>query len=372
VSHNPPWKSETKAVNPGSPIDFYDFVPLTGPKGGRVVVDAFILVVTGTITVGTALWNGADVCRLFGLINVEQRDGRLRWSVSGYKSRIFGIHLNGIERHQEHGNVAVGAGQAIDLRLIIPMAKPFTRRPKDWSLPADALKKITVNMNPLGSAQTGTTVLSVAALNCYVLAEWHEEDSVEFKSEDLVKSVDFNSNTQAKLALSGVVHDLFVVKEGTTAGGDAITAITDARIEDLGTPTLTRQDLVHVYRAKRMLGASGPTTPATERFLEPVIGGFALPVIASDPETSAFDGKLVESMKLDVGTGATGLSAISREVVEKSQALTHATAGRFGINLAAIRAKTQGKTKRSMAEWKKREALVLPWSGGKVPTAQAG
>jgi hypothetical protein len=372
VSHNPPWKSETKTINPGSPIDFYDFVQLTGPKGGRVVIDQFILVVTGTITVATALWNGADVPRLFALINVEQRDGRLRWSLSGYKSRIMSIHLNGIEAHQEHGNVAVGAGQAIDLRLVIPMAKPFTRRAKDWSLPADALKKINVVMAPLGSAQTGTTVLSAASLSCYVLAEWHEEDNVEFKSEDLIKSVDFNSNTQAKIALTGVVHDLLVVKEGTTAGGDVITAITDARIEDLGTPVLTRQDLAHSYRRKRNYGASGPTTPATERFLEPNQSGMMLPVIAADPETSAFDGKLVESMKLDVGTGTTGLAAITREIVEKSQALTHNTAGRFGVNLGNVRTKTAGKTKRSRGEWAKRPLLVLPWSGGKVPTAQDG
>src|SRR5262245_44613115 len=116
-----PFKSETKAVVMGQPMEFFDFVPLRGPNGGRVCVDRFIVVVTGVITVATALWDGRDVCRLFAQILVEQRDGGGRWNLSGFKSRMASIYCNGIDEHQEHGNVAIGAGQAIDFRLIIPM-----------------------------------------------------------------------------------------------------------------------------------------------------------------------------------------------------------------------------------------------------------
>lgn len=367
-SHNVPWKSDTKLITPGHPMDFFDFVPLVGPKGGRVVVDTFVVVITGVITVAVANWDGRDVSRLIDLLDVQQRDGRSRWLLSGYKSRIMSIMLNGIEQHQEHGNVNIAAGAAVDLRLVIPMAKRFTRRPKDFSLPADVFRKISINWAALANAGAGAT-LSAATLSAYILAEWHEEDSVEIKSEDVVKTADFTTNTQAKLALNGTVHDLFLVKQDATAGGASVAAITDARIEDLGTPVLTRQDLVHSYRAKRGIAASGPTTPGTERFLEPVQQGSCLPLIVSCPETSVWEGKMLDSMKIDVGTGTAGLSCVTREIVDKSQAIYNATCARFGIAPAAIRMKTDKKSRTGMNDgWSQRQKLVAPW---KAPLRQA-
>lgn len=336
MSHWSAVKSDSKPVNPGSYTEFFDFVPLVAPDGGRVVIDKLILCIVGTITVATTAWDGRDVPRLASLIVVEKRDGRLRWSLSGYKSRIASIKYNGADEHQEHSAVAVGAGQAVNLRLIIPMRKRFTRRPNDYSLPADAFKKITVTWAALANAQTGTTVLSAQALTAYILCEWHSENKIEFKTDDAVKSVDFNSNTQARTALSGVLHDLDVVKEDTTAGGAVVSAITDARIEDLGTPVLTFEDLRHSYTVKRMLAPSGPTTPGSERFLEPVRESKDLPVITADQATSPWDGRLVDSLKLDVGTGGTGLSIITREILDKSQTDYQATIQRFSVDPAQI------------------------------------
>lgn len=370
MSHNPPWKSDTRNVNLGTPMELFDFVPLYGPGGGRVVVDKFIVCITGVITVAAALWNGTDVPRLLSLINVEARDGKQRWNLSGYKSRMMSIVLNGIEEHIEHANVAIGAAQAIDLRLIIPMTKRKIRRGKDFAMPADLFRKVTLNFASLAGAATGAAVLSAPVLQAYVLAEWHEEHSIEFKAEDVVKSVDFNSNTQAKLALSGAVHDLFVCKEDTTAGGASIAAITDARIDDLGIPLLTRQDYVASYTVKRQLSntASG-ATPGGERYLEPVRDGKCLPIITSDTETSLWDGRIVENAKIDVGTGLAGLSCVTREVTEKSQANYNAQIARFQINPNQLRMKTDGKSRRGLADgWTKREQLVAVWSApmGKV------
>ena len=364
MSHNFSFKSPAQAVVMGSPLEFFDFVPLRGPGGGRVVVDKYIAVITGVITVATTLWDGRDVVRLFQQISVEQRDGKLRWSLSGMKSRHASIYYNGIEEHEEHANVAIGAGQAIDLRLIIPMAKQKVRRGLDFAMPADIFKKITLNMNSLAGAATSTTVLSAPTLSCYILAVYHEEFNVEFKAEDVIKSVDFTSQTQARFSLNGVVHDLFVLKEDTTAGGGAsLAAITDARIEDLGTPTLTRQDLVHDYKVKRKLTASGPTTPGTQRYLEPVLEGKCLPVLASDQQTSLWDGRVLDSMKLDLGVGVTLCSAVTREVTEKSQANFNAQVGRFSINEKTLRMKTEGKTRRGLNDgWTMREKMVGVWS----------
>lgn len=374
MSHWPEYKSDAKPVNPGSFTEFFDFVPLVAPDGGRVVIDKLILCVQGTITVATALWDGRDVARLFGLCTVEKRDGRLRWSMSGYKSRLASIKYNGIDEHQEHGNVAIGAAQAVSLRLIIPMRKNFTRRPNDFALPADAFKKVTCTWNALANAQTGTTVLSAATLTAYILVEWHSESKVEFKCDDLVKSVDFTSPTQVRTSLSGVLHDFDVCKEDTTAGGALVTAITDARIEDLGTPILTFGDLQHSYTAKRKIAPSGAVTPATERFLDPVREGKLLPVMTADSATSPWDGRIVDSLKADFGTGLAGASIITREVVDKSQADYQATVQRYNIDPASIAfasgdAASNGVDTRPITSVSKRKQLVGAWV---APLQKAG
>lgn len=368
MSHWPMYKSDTKPVTPGSYTEFFDFIPLVAPDGGRVVVDKFFLVITGTITVATALWDGRDVVRLAQLISVEKRDARQRWTLSGYKSRLASIKYNGIEEHQEHGNVAIGAAQAVNLRLLIPMRKRFTRRPNDFALPADAFKKIAVTWAALASAQTGTTVLSANSLNAYILAEWHSEQKVEFKVDDIVKSVDSNSATQARTALSGVLHDLDVCKEDTTAGGALVSAITDARIEDLGTPTLTFGDLQHSYSVKRQITPSGPVTPATERFLDPVRSSQLMPVLTSDNVTSPWDGRIVDSLKLDVGTGLAGFAIITREVVDKSQADYQATMARYNISpddlkFAVGDTPNNAVDTRPITSVSKRQQLVGTWIG---------
>lgn len=372
MSQNLPFKSETKVFAAGSYLEFTDFIPLRGPSGGRVVVDKFIVCINGTITVATAAFDGRDLPRLMALLTVEDRAGRQRWSLSGYKSRIASIHFNGIEEHAEHANVAVGAAQAVDYRLIIPMTKKYLRRGKDFAIPSDIFKKIAITFNSLAGAATSTTVLSAPTLNVYILAEWHEEHSVEFKSEDIVKSVDFNSTTQGKLSTSGALHDLLLVREPAaagTAGGDVITAITDARLEDLGTGVLTRQDLVHSYSVKRQVCPSALTVGA-ERFAEPTREGKVLPIIVADAETSVWEGKVLDSVKIDVGTGAAGLAAVSREIVEKSQANYTAQMARFQLQPSMIRMKTAGKSRRALADqWSKRAQLTTPWS---APLPAAG
>lgn len=365
MSHNVPYKSAVVTWTPGSPFEFADFVPPFGPNGGRTVVDRFILCINGTITVGTGTWDGRDVARLANLVVVEKRDGRLRWSLNGVKSRIASIMFNGIEGHQEHGTVAIGAAQAIDYRLILPMAKPFLPRPRDYSLAADTFKKVTVTCNSLAGAATGTAVLSANALSMYILADWHEETKVEFKLDDIVKSVDFTSNTQAKLSTSGVVHDLYIVRDdGTAGGGNSITAITDARCEDLGTPTLTRADFVHDYTAKRKIAPSGPSTPATERFLDPVRGGFVLPFITADGDTSPWDGKALENLKLDVGTGAANLSCITREVWSKSESDLATLTAKHKVGPGEWQMETTKGNKQSLNDphWNDKQVALGVWS----------
>jgi len=363
VSHNLPFKSETKPYNPGATTDFFDFVSPRGPNGGRVVIDRLILCITGTVTVGTAAWDGRDVCRLAGLVTVDQRDNRQRWSLSGYKTRIASIHLNGADQHQEHTDVAVGAGQAINLRLVIPFFKRFLKRGEDYSIPSDVFRKITVAWAQLASAQTGTAVLSAASLNAYIEADWHEEYVIEYKCEDLIKSVDFNSATQAKLSASGAVQDLLFVLENSTAGGGSIAAITDARCEDLNTPVLTNADLLHDYAMKRWLAPSGPATHGAERYGEPSRQGLMLPFMSSDVQTAPWDGVVRDSLKIDVNGGPANMSVISREVIEKSQSTFNAVTSRFGVDPRSVKMRTANGHEEGLTTdgWNQHEKLVGPW-----------
>ncbi len=129
-------------------------------------------------------------------------------------------------------------------------------------------------------------------------------------------------------------------------------------------PVLTTADLVSSYRQKNALGASlGGATVGAERYIEPITAGLALPIIAADYDTSTWDGKVLQQMKVDVGTGLAGASLISREILERSQSDYTALCAEFNVDPRTIRMKTQGKTRRALSDgWDKRQKLVGVWS----------
>jgi len=356
----PPFKSESKPYAAGSTIEFTNFVNAVGPNGGRVVVDRLCLRVTGTITVATAVWDGRDVARMFNFVTVEKKDGRLRWALSGARTRAASIFLNGIDQWTEHGNVAIGAGQAVDAYINIPLKKRYAKGGDAYSLPADLLAKITAVWGANTDMQTGTTVLSAINLSAYVLAEWHEELKFVSHVDDLVRSIDFQSQTDAKITPTGNVQDIFIHKVGTTAGGgELLTAITDVRIEELGMPLLSRADLLWNYSYKRYATPSGPTTPATERFLDPAREGKVVPVFTSDEDTRAFDGKMgIQNFRIIAGTGVASSTAIYRETVAKSQADFQAEQAQYGVAKKDLTVKTANGNDHAFTP---AQRAVLPW-----------
>jgi hypothetical protein len=361
VSHYVPFPSPQKDWQASGNEEFADFVQARGPTNGRNIIKGFTICVDGTITVAGAVWDGRDVARLFDGIIVETRSGSLRWSVSGAASRLASIYFNGIDKHQEHADVAVGAAQTIALRLYIPMEKRFTFRGKDFGLPADVFKAVKLNYASLAQAATGATVLTVPALKVKVLAEYDEESNVEFKSEDMVKSVNFTSDTQVTVKLIGAAHDVFIHRPAAaagTVGGEVITAITDATSDELGIPRLTRADYLHSYTMKRGIAPSGPTTGA-DRFSDPFRAGKAMPILAADENTSLWDGKIVETATFTVGTGAAGLRLVTREVLGKNDANFNAQAATYDVDVSGLRVKTAGKTRRGLGQgWSKRQLKV--------------
>lgn len=372
-THLPPQISKTENVILGKSVKFFGF-PTRGPGQGILVLDALVVVVKGTITVGTALWDGRDVCKLIQRVQIQQRSGKVtRWNLQGDEGRIAAIKYGGIRKWHEHTNVAVGAGQAINLYYRIPMSKRFARRGKDFALPAHELEFVNITWNTLATAATATTVLSADSLQAYILAEWHEEDNVEIKSVDIVTSQQLTSATQGYLQAQGVVHDLDIFKSGTTGGGgESLAAITNITVPEMGIEPMTPLDLTDHYRIKRELQPVGfAATPGTEQVLEPTLESTqkALPVVTATEKTAVWDGAVVDKYRVNITGGTAGCVAITREIVPKPEASIVRAVDLFKIPPGAQPyMKTEGKTRRGLNQgWTEYQMLVGCMSFGRLP-----
>jgi hypothetical protein len=377
--HLPPILSKIETPVLGGTTQWNAF-PLRGPNGGRVVVDAAILVAQFSITVATLLWDGRDVPRFVANLLIKQRSGGInRWNTQGDEARICAIKYGGIRRYIEHANVAVGAGQAVALRLAIPFRKPFTKRGNDYSIGADELELIAVNWNTLGGMQTSTTVLSAfTGASAYWLLEWHEELDAEIKCVDIVRSTPFTSNTQAQLSLEGAVHDLdlFVSQSTNAGGGTTLAAITTVQVPELGIgDNLAPADLLAWYRRKRDVGNTGfAATPSNEQVLDPFTEGKAIPVITADESTSASDGVVTKFARVNLGVGIASCRALTRQIVEQPEAMVTNLVAMFGVDprKAIVNVHDADPTRRGLgAGWTDRQLKTMNKSLGRIPGAHA-
>lgn len=367
--HLPAYQSETKPFISGVTQDFFAWMPSKGPAGGRVVLPCLTVRIQGLLDVAGATWDGTDVWRLIKNLVIEDRAGKVRWQLSGYKSRLASIMLNGIENHQEHVSIPVGVNQVVELYAVIPLALERVHTGQDFAIPADEFRKVSVTFAGPTEAQTGAVVLSNFRLQCFVDAHWYEEGDADggsliFHTPCVVSSTDFHNVTQCRIGSEGVIHDLWIVREDPTAGGGSTLTVIDVRIAELGIPLRNRGDLQHAYRLRHGLAASGPATPGTERFLEPCLTGKAVPVIASTSQTSVHHGRFVEQALLDITAqvGTTqGFSIITRQVIPRSESLTALTVAKHDVDTTQpVRMHTAKKSRKSPREWDKRARSVMP------------
>lgn len=363
MGHLPPIRSKQEDWTANGTVEFEGWVPPRMGSTGRAVIKGFWVRIFGSITVAGAAWDGRAVPRLIQHLAVESRSAGRRWSLSGEKTRAAAIMFAGIHRHIEHANVAIGAAQAVDAFVYVPMEKPFVFRGADFGMGAETFSKIVVQWNSLaGAADSGGAVLSDPSLDAYVLADLRDENSAEIKAEDIVQSLDFGSQTQIQSKFSGALHDAFIYRETGAAGGAAITGIGTVRSDELGIPVSARADLVRWYKAKRGYGNTGTSSVGAERFKDPFIDGQALPIVIADEETSLWDGRVVTSAKFDLDAGAANLSLVTRETLAKSEANFNAQVAALGLDPRQMRMKTAGKTRRAFSENSERKLKVGVWS----------
>lgn len=323
------WRSETKAVNVTNPQPIELTSPLSpvGPNGGRMVIDVIVLVVQGTITVATANWDGRDVPGLVSTMTVEQQDGTPRVQpISGRAHRLATFAQVGPERYNEHPTVAIGAAQAVDLRLPIHFWRPKQRRPHDYSLGVEMFRRLLWTPNSLAAAATSTTVLSAATLNCSLEIWGHEESDCEHKALDAWQVLDFTSGLQVTAQLVGPLQELFLVSTAASAaasvgGGALITAVTDVRVDQLGIPPLLRATALAQYRWSNRRGNTSSAAVAGEVYGDPITEGRVWPILPLGdelmPPWQGWTGR-GQPLKVDINPSTASIQLLARCAVPKS------------------------------------------------------
>lgn len=352
----------------GGTMRFFDFIPREGPHGGRTIIDGFWLHAVGQCDVTVATIEGEDLARIFGLVTVEQVDGVKRWNLPGDASRIAVYGFEGAERYSEHADAAVANNQAFSVSMYIPMRKRFAHTPEDFALPADWFKEVAIQQPSAADLSVAGT-FSLDTVDYYVIPELHEDMDVQQYNVDEVGITDFTTTTEATLALGGKLHDLYLHARGA-AGGGALTNLTEARIDVLGVPTLKRTpDLIQLYRRSRNCGANLNATMGSEVRADPFANVKAVPLLMHDSETSAWDGKVVRTAKVNLTNTVTSMRAIHRQVVPASAEIRNRTNAAYGLKPSDYRVATEKKSRRDPMAW---PVQLRPFLRLKAPLKRAG
>lgn len=362
-------------VDGNSELTFRDFIDVRGPNGGRVVIDGFW--VHGDIQLdvaGTAV-DGEDAPRAIHTLTIEQKDGRARWKLKGDATRLASILMEGIDRYHESADSAVANNTPMDFAIYVPFTKRFAKRPKDFALPAEVLKELTIKCGDAADIDVagGTvTVDGSGTSKYYIIPVWHEEFSLEIKAEDEVKQTPVTSTTELEVHAAGKLHDLFLYARGAGGGAD-LANLTDIQIAEgadgggggavayMPKALLKDPDLVVEYRRKRNAADSG-TTAGGERYLDPFTGSTqrACAVLMSDKTTRVFDGPYVDRVRFTMTNSVADLFGVSRAVKPKSTDLLDAMSRKHRITPDVYKVKTAGKTRQNAASWPPAAKKFMP------------
>lgn len=323
------WRSETKVMNVTNPqpIELTSPMSYIGPNGGRLVCDYLYLVINGTVTVATAPWDGRDVPRLVSSVSIEQNDNTVRVApIGGGGHRLATIAQVDITRYNEHPSVAVGAAQAIDLRLPIALWRPRQRRPHDYSLGMELFKRLLFTPSQLATAATGTAVLSAGSFTCSLECWGHEESTVEHKALDMWSILDFTSTLQLTAQMTGPIQEAYLVSTAVAAaavagGGGLITGVNQVRIDQLGISPLLRATALAQYRMANRRGNTSSAAVAGEVYGDPVTEGRVFPVLPiADELMPPWSGLTSKGgpLKIDIDPATAGIQLLYRCAVPRS------------------------------------------------------
>lgn len=330
-------------------LDFTGFVEVAS-GGLRVIIDGFELHFQGSLTVADGGGNpllGPDAWRLFRNITVEQKDGVKRYDeIDGGSMRILNYAVLGPENVRELPNLAVSTA-TYTASIFVPLMKPKTSHPYDFSMPADVMRQVRIAMAQNADLSLGTPGASTVTINngvYWVVAVCHLEPRPKLYAVDQVTVMDFQTQLQTTINASGRPHDLLMYVPGPQGGvqlGDVSTAL-----------------VVDIYDQSRLVYPDLMADYSREQGNEP--GLFATtngspvktdPFIALATDTVTFPGDSPRAIALLLSTGNHPdegpvrenvtvkttqtanpgvLRLIMREVVPRTQKLDAAQAKKFG------------------------------------------
>lgn len=344
------YKSPAQAHVANGTLTFRGFVPPTGPNGLRNVIDYLEPVYDfSDLTIATAAVEGEDVWRAFERIVVEQANGVERVNLRGDELRVYDYDVLGAGAVPEYADIAVAANQALVFSVPVPLWKPLTKRPSDWSMPAELFNEMRITCCKTAAGEglsVGTAVATIAGATVYVIAHCHEEDSVELKMVDRVRADSFPALTGFTLTPNGRVHGLTLFARGA-AGGTALTSsFTDIQIDGLIPQALKRSpDLLQPFlRSRKAQNADGGTDGGAV-WACPYAASKAVPVIFADEDTSTFDAPHSEQLLLRTNMSQTGMLAITRTVLPESEELRNTVARKHKFSPSEYRGKVISKGK---------------------------
>lgn len=334
------WSSEQRTfplTTVSSLLEFTSPQNAIGPNGGRMVIDFALLAIEGTITVATAALDGKDVPNIVSSLSVEQKDGVMRTApITGRGHRVVSHLYGDTSRYPEHANLAVGAAQAVALRLPIYFAQPGAARPFDYSLGCEVIKRIQVTTSTLAGAVPagGTSVLSAASLTAQIEFFGHEEKFLEHKAIRNYYLLDFTSTTQVQATLPGLLQELYLVSQGSpaTGGGGLITGLQSVRIDSIQSLyPYTLASALARYRIERNRGNTGPTAVGSEWLADPVTEGRVFPVLtgALRPWDSYAP---AGALKVDILPATASIQLLVGCAIPRSQQLWAMSNAAFGVD----------------------------------------
>lgn len=346
--------SEKKSWSASKDVEFFDFIPREGPTGGRVVIDGFWVYGDWQIDNATLASEGEDFARIFGRIQVVQRDGLLRWNLPGDASRIACYGLLGPTRVGENADTSTSETNLTGTTaLYIPMSKPLVHTADDFALPNDTFAKVVVQGMSASDLDISTSDVTLDSVDYYIVADCHEEHDLQFHCIDVVKMDELTSTTEGVISVNGKMHDLYLHARGAS-GGASLANLTDVRIDEPRglLQTSKRTELTREYRFKRQCANNLNSTMGGELRADPFANSKACAVIISDERTSSFVGAYADRVKLNLTNSVASLRAITRTVKPRSAESLNAVAAAYGLKrVEQLTVKTNKKSKRNLGDW---------------------
>lgn len=261
TSPNQPWTLGGKTK-----LDFTGWIEVA-QDGKRVIIDGFEIHCMFNISnedAGGAPLLAADTWRFVRNVTVEQKDGVKRYDeIDGASLRVHNYAVLGAPRVRESYDVPVTNGGEegnipvdVAFSFYVPLMKPYADEPYDYCMPADVFRQLRVAMaqdDDLSVGDEGSDSITINSGVYWVVAVCHLEAEAKLYATDEVTVMDFKTQKQTDINVTGRPHDLLMYLPGS-GGGAPISNVTDAQVLEIYDQSrLVYPDLVVDYARERDL-----------------------------------------------------------------------------------------------------------------------